>query len=371
MIQLLSDSHIPYLDQLLPKGVVQIKYSGIYPTAEELKKADALIVRTVSKIDATVLDHAPNLKFIGTASAGFDHLDRKEIKKNGIWFGYSPGCNARAVAEYVVTGILIWADKNDQNINDLNLGIVGYGHAGSQVKNLAEACGLKTVIHDPPKAERESDFISASVEDVLACDILTFHCSLDEYAAHPSWHWLNGARLKQCSAKLIINAARGGVTDEKAVLDWKSKTGGLVITDVWENEPEFQIKTMQKSFIATPHIAGYSVESKWNATEQIMTQLADFFNLDNVSAKPESGTNWRITNPDGELSEILTEIHPIMEYDHRLRQLPEKSILERKYGFAKLRSGFPLRYEYPSAQIPETIISRHPILANLGLRAHE
>lgn len=367
---LLVDAHIPYLSDMLPDAFTIETFQQAYPRPELLERADALIIRTLTRIDETLLNVGRNIQFVGTATAGFDHVDVGLLKQRGIQFGYAPGCNARAVAEYVLTAILLWAEDRQENLTHLRLGLVGFGFAGSQVEELARKLSLTVLCYDPPKAQRESDFQSVSQEEILACDILSFHCSLDAYPEYPSWHWLNAERLALCSAKLIINAARGGVIDENALLAHKVTNAVDIVTDVWEKEPEFKIRLLQHSFIATPHIAGYSVQAKWKGSRMIADQVSASFGMESLY-QPIPAVAYKTELNAKNLNSALTQLHPIMEYDHRLRQLSGGTSKERNDGFLKLRAGFPLRHEYPYIRTSTEFLDTFPILRTFSFRDEE
>ncbi len=367
MTTILADAYIPYLKEMLSESCRLITYDSQLPKVDDLEIADALITRTVTPVDDTLLDVGKKLKFIGTATAGFDHIDRSTLSERGIHFRYAPGCNAYSVAEYVVTAILLWAEKKEIEIDGLSLGLVGCGHAGTSTKKLAEKFGLSVICFDPPKALRELDFASADADDVLECDILSFHCALDSYPEYPTWHWLNQERISRCKAKLIINTARGGITDEKALLSAKKDKSFDLVTDVWENEPDFSRTFMKESFIATPHIAGYSVQAKWKGSRMIADQLSGFFGFDiPYVPAPAVGKEGELETTD--LATVLEQLHPIMEYDHRLRQLTAATAPERAKGFLKLRSGFPLRHEYSYMRLSQKICDSYPKLKHFNFR---
>ncbi|HET6528094.1 MAG TPA: NAD(P)-dependent oxidoreductase, partial [Balneolaceae bacterium] len=258
MINVLADQYLYNIQSYLPENINLMLFDPAHGFPSEINSAHALLIRTVIPVDEQTLPDIPkNLQFVGTASAGTDHVDIKYLRENGITFADAAGCNARSVAEYVATAMLIWAEKRDQNLTTLTAGIIGAGNAGSRVIELLRKLEISTVAYDPPKEERDSNFKSASLNEVLECDILSFHTPLTTTGDYPTYHWLNGQKLSAFNFQLVINASRGGVIDEQALLNAFEK--GMIndfILDVWENEPNFNQKSAEQAFIKTPHIAG-------------------------------------------------------------------------------------------------------------------
>ncbi|MEX2364219.1 MAG: 4-phosphoerythronate dehydrogenase, partial [Balneolaceae bacterium] len=288
MINILADQNLYKADQFIPENAKLTLYDPQYgiPTLDGF---DAFLVQTVTFLNKETLPKpAKTIKFIGTGSSGIDHIDKNYYEKKGIFVADAKGCNANAVAEYVITVLLLWREKFQPEKNIGKVGVIGAGKAGSAVIRLLQKFGIEYLAYDPPKAERESSFESATLEQVLDCEILTFHVPLNNHGNHPTFHWLNEEKLSGRSFELIINAARGGVVDEQALMSAKArKEIKQFVLDVWENEPDFNADAAQSAFIATPHIAGYSEQSKVNATKIICDKLADFFELEKVSTSHE------------------------------------------------------------------------------------
>lgn len=283
-MKLLADHYLYRLSDFIPRGV-QVEYynpeEGFPPSANGY---DALLIRTVTPINPDTLPAAGNLKFIGTATAGYDHVDITHLKNLGIHFSRSAGCNSNAVAEYIITALYHWADVTGENLREKKVGITGMGHTGSGVARYLDKLGVRFAGFDPPKAQRESGFVSCTKEELLKCEILTFHVPLTCSGAHPTWHMCSSGWLDE-GFDLILNAARGGVVDEKALLN-AQRTGqvGDYILDVWEGEPEFRDEIADEAFIATPHIAGYSKQAKWLASKLVANQMCEFFGLEKHEA---------------------------------------------------------------------------------------
>lgn len=367
MIKILADEHSYKLNQFLPNEIELVSYDPTEPFPN-LNGFDALFVRTVSKLDESTIPSIPSsLKIVGTGSSGSDHIDKDYFQQNGVKVIDAIGSNANAVSEYVITGLLLWSIKRAKNLNHFKVGIVGAGATGSAVAKQCAAFGIETVSYDPPKEQRETEFKSASLDEVLNCDILTFHVPLIHEASDSTFHWLDAEKLAGRKFELIINAARGGVIDELALLKMIDEESVQdVIIDVWEGEPDFNTALVEKAFIATPHIAGYSEQAKLNASKMLVEQMSEFFEISilDYSHLYEPKT-LDIADLNYSLYELLLRLHPLREYDADIRDLclrPDKSIL-----FRKLRNDRPLRFEYPYLNIGDNLIHEFETLVKLRI----
>ena len=330
---------------------------------------DAMLIRTVSKLNPETYPSFPGtLKFVATGSSGTDHVDKEYLKEKNITFADAKGCNARAVAEYVMTGLLLWRDEKEVALEDLSFGIIGAGAAGSAVQEILQDFGCTTVMHDPPRALREPDFDSASIEEVLACDVLSFHVPFTYKGDFPTHHWLNKDKLQGLSFKLIVNAARGGIIDEAAVSE-AMDSGAIqdIIIDVWEHEPDFDPGFADRAFIATPHIAGYSEQAKLNASKMACEALCEFFGLHcPPTRKLYDIKKLRPAHLNYSEQDILNRLHPIKEYDAALRDLYHRD--DKTALFAKLREDRPYRFEYGFIELEAEFLGKFPELVTLGVQ---
>lgn len=368
MIHVSADQNLYKIKELIPP---QTELS-LYDPSEgipDLTQADAMLLRTVTHITEETFPNPPSkLKFIGTGSSGTDHLDNEHLEGKGITLASSNGCNARAVAEYVMTALLLWKEKKQPKESFGKIGVVGVGKAGSAVADLLSGFDIDCVLYDPPRQQRDPDFTSASLQEVLGCDILTFHAPLSKKGPHATYHWLGEEKLDGRSFKLIINAARGGVIDELALMKYyvEGKIGDYIL-DVWEREPDFNTEVAKHAFIATPHIAGYSEQAKVNATKMICDQLAAFFELGSGSADYEIPERVEdLAHIQYDLTKLITRLNPILGYDKALRDLsnrPDKGVL-----FRNLRNEWPLRYEYASLKIRKELLREFKEIHMLGVQ---
>ena len=273
------DEKIPFLREALEAmGHCVVALPGVEICAYDVADADALFVRTRTRCDKTLL-HGSKVRFIGTATIGYDHIDADYCAENGIRWTSAAGCNAGAVLQYVQSVIYAWSKERGCPVEGLSLGIVGVGEIGSRVASWAEEAGMKVYRNDPPRQEREGSNAFAPLAEIAErCDIITFHPTLKNDGQFPSYHLADEAffaSLKRC--RLLINASRGPVVDNKALLA-ALESGVLpdAVLDVWEDEPDLLLPLLNKVYIATPHIAGYSAEGKLNATALVLKAFASF-----------------------------------------------------------------------------------------------
>ncbi len=361
-MKILADKYLYKLDELLPETVELNRYDPENGLPETATDYDALLIRTVTNISTETLPEAGCLKFIGTATAGFDHVDAEHLKRLGIAFARSEGCNANAVGEYVITALFRWAEENGIELGKKKVGVIGCGNTGGKVIGYLQKLGIKSVLYDPPKEERETSFQSAGLNELLECDILTFHTPLTFSGEHPTFHMCSSEWLRH-KFDLIINTARGGVVDENALTEaMKREYVQNYILDVWENEPVFEDEITKKAFIATPHVAGYSKQAKWRASEMVIEEMCRFFGLERNTRKFEADMINIEINFDEKMTfaGFLWENTNIRYYDEHLRKLIGMKDAEKARKFAKLRSETETRMEYGEIvrmleEIPENL----------------
>ena len=243
-------------------------------TAADLEDVDILLVRSVTRVDAQLLAGS-RVRFVGTATAGVDHIDTAYLAKAGIEFAAAPGCNARAVGEYVLACVLSWVEATGRSLHRLRCGLVGAGHAGGAVRALLEAVGVQRLLHDPPRARREGSAGFVGLEEALAADIVSLHVPLTTGGEDATRGLLDKERIERLGpGTLLINAARGGVVDEAALLARLSRGDLHAVLDCWENEPTPASAMVAAAWIATPHVAGHTVDARRRATQQLQHALA-------------------------------------------------------------------------------------------------
>ena len=271
-MRVIVDKDIPFLQGVM-EPFAQVAYlSPEAITAASVRDAQALIVRTRTRINKELLAGS-DVRFVATATIGYDHIDVAYCREAGITWVSCPGCNAQAVCDYVEESIC--SMKSGEKA--LTVGVVGFGHVGKLVAAMAEKNGWRVLVSDPPLG------IGLSLKEMVPqCDVVTFHTPLTMAGEYPTYHMCNAEVLGLCKENmLLINAARGGVVEEQALLDKLRGGNGHVkaVIDCWENEPQINHPLLQEVDLATFHIAGYSIEGKMRASEMCLRAFCEFFSL--------------------------------------------------------------------------------------------
>lgn len=333
---------------------------------------DALFINTTTPVNRETLPKRGNLSFIATGSSGTDHLDFQHLNELGIETANAAGCNAKTVAEYVLTCICIFHETSGIPFDEYHVGIVGIGHVGTEVSRLLNRFTIPHISYDPPKSDRVQSYTSAHFEEMKECNILTFHTPLTKAGHYPTRHLLNRSWFRGTDYNLLINSARGGIIDEKLVLE-ELETGRLnyAVIDVWENEPLFRSEVARHAMIATPHIAGYSAQSKRRATQMIIDQFCRYFEIETPAQKKEEKHYPVLKGQYSTLGEILLDLNPVGWYDKKLRELISLPDDQKAAGFTKLRSESPLRHEYSNLYIDPDYLESFPELSLLDVKPVE
>ena len=275
-MQVVIDKGIPFLDGVFPSDIEVLHLSPEEITPCAVRNADALFVRTRTRINKELLQGS-KVRFVATATIGFDHIDQSYCREAGIHWVSCPGCNAQAVCDYVEEAIASSPHRLIAS-SPITIGIVGYGNVGKLVAQMAENHGYRVLLSDPPLG------IGSSLKEIAPqCDVLTFHTPLTRDGEHPTYHLCDAEILRLCKPNaLIINAARGGVIDEQALLSHliaSSPYRLIASIDCWENEPQLNRELLQRVDLASFHIAGYSIAGKMKASEMCLHAFCEFFSL--------------------------------------------------------------------------------------------
>ncbi len=280
-MKILIDENMPYAEQLFSQlGDVVLK-SGRTLTADDLVDVDALMIRSVTKVNAALIAKANKLKFVGTATAGMDHVDQALLEEKGIFFTAAPGCNKVGVAEYAFSVMMVLAQQHGFSVFDKTVGIIGAGQVGSYLQQCLEGIGIKVLINDPPKQEQGDSRTFTPLDTLIEqADIITLHTPITRDGEHPTHHMFDEARLNSLRGdQILINAARGPIVDNTALKARLLKNDGFIAAlDVFEFEPEVDMELLPLLAFATPHVAGYGLEGKARGTTMIFNSYCEFLN---------------------------------------------------------------------------------------------
>jgi erythronate-4-phosphate dehydrogenase len=338
------DENIPYAEQAFSTLGQTRLLTGRHISNADLQDTDILVVRSVTKVNASLLAGTP-VRFVAPATAGFDHIDLDYLREQGIGFARAPGCNAVSAAEYVLAALSHWSLLRNKPLQECSIGIIGHGNVGSRVRRLCESIGMRCIVNDPPLQEQGGMGLYP-LETALACDIVTLHVPFTRTDTHPTYRLLDARQISRLRpGTLLLNTARGGVVEESALLArLQSHFDVDVVLDTWENEPTINLAMLQHTLIGTPHIAGYSLDGKIRGTEMVYQACCQFLHaqpawlspLDPALPKPRTqDRRWDVLNA-----------YDIREDDTQLKALLWNKMLDGAAYFDQLRKNYPVRREF-------------------------
>jgi erythronate-4-phosphate dehydrogenase len=365
---ILADENIPFAREAFGTlGEVRLKH-GRQVAHADLADVDLLIVRSITRVDASLLA-GTRVRFVGTATSGADHVDAAGLERLGIAFRAALGCNANAVSEYMAAAWLTLAKLRGETLAGRRVGVIGVGHVGSLVVQKALALGMEPVLNDPPRARETGSDRFRPLHDVLDCDIVTCHTPLTFDGPDPTYRLIGEpffARLKP--GAWFCSAGRGEVVHEAALhLALDEKCLDAVVLDVWDREPEIDGRLLARVDIGTPHIAGYSLEGKVNGTAMVYRAACAFLGVE-PSWNADAAIPPRAPGPalqgfgEGDtalahldragisaLADVVSSVYPILRDDEALRKTVGMSAAERGKAFDLLRKTYPVRREFSAA----------------------
>ena len=288
-MKIVVDDKIPFIREAIAQISTDVIYKpGIAISPDDIHDADALIIRTRTRCDETLLKGS-KVSFIATATIGYDHLDIEYLKRAHITWTNCPGCNANSVGQYIHSCLLLLEKEKGYNLSKTTVGLVGVGHVGHAVIEAIRPLGVQILLNDPPqkealrKAGKPHEFFLKMEELQEKCDIISFHTPLITKGPYPTFHLANKTFFNALKEQpIIINTSRGAVVDNTDVL--QALKDGIIrdaIIDTWENEPNINQELLNLIYIGTPHIAGYSADGKANATRMALTALCNHFHFPN------------------------------------------------------------------------------------------
>lgn len=354
-MKILVDNKIPYIKGEIEQIADEVLYlSASDFTPEAVHDADAMVIRTRTRCGRALLQGS-RVKFIVTATIGFDHIDTAYCQESGITWANCPGCNASSVMQYIHSALILLKNNRSLDFKTTTLGVVGVGHVGKKIVELGKKLGMKVMLCDPPRAdieepesqeekdktkkEKKPKKFSKLSDLAASCDIITFHTPLVRQGKYPTFHLANQDFFTSLECRpIIINTSRGEVVDTAALIyalqNYQIRDA---VIDVWENEPYISLPLLERVYLGTPHIAGYSADGKAMATEMALNALCSYFHIQK---------KFKITPPalekpaDAKMEEEEMQLYlynPLND-SNALKRHPEE--------FEKLRSEYPLRREF-------------------------
>ncbi|MHB0946114.1 MAG: 4-phosphoerythronate dehydrogenase PdxB [Sedimentisphaerales bacterium] len=377
-MKIIADENIPFVKECFSSVGECLTCHGRKISNEILKDADALLVRSITKVDEKLLA-GTNVKFVATATIGFEHIDIDYLAKNNIGFSSAPGSNANSVSEYITSAILNLADKYDFDIAKKSIGIIGVGNVGSRVEKKVKALGMKVVLNDPPLARQTGDEKYRPLKEIFDCDIITCHTPLNSDGIDKTYHLADEAFFKSLKkGAIFINSSRGKVHDTGALKNAIS-AGKLAaaVLDVWENEPNIDIELLEMVDFATPHIAGYSYDGKVAGMIMIYEAFCRHFGVEKTGKiedflpVPKISEIFIKNNEKKPLRFAVNALYDIRKDDFALRLMKNEPAVQRGAFFDALRKNYPVRREFQNTTVRVDDASLKSVFEELGFKTNK
>lgn len=345
-MRIVADEAIPQLELFARWGEL-IRLPGREISNKHLQRADALLVRSITPVDANLLTGS-RLRFVGSTTSGIDHIDQAYLHDAGIAFAHAPGCNAEAVADYVCSALAaLGADLGTPA--GRRVGVLGFGQVGSRVAGRLHKLGFEIKAYDPLLKSSDNAFLG-SLDEALQCDLLTLHVPLTDDGAYPTRHMLNAGQLDALPRKLVlINAARGAVIDNRALAAiLPSRPHWQTVLDVWEGEPLPDQTLLQRVSVATPHIAGYSLQAKNRGSAMVYQAFLRHF--DGLQSGVQQGMPHAVQAPllqltaNSRVDDVVLSAYDVRDDMQGLRTLLGSAAFGKE--FERLRKSYRVRHEF-------------------------
>jgi erythronate-4-phosphate dehydrogenase len=367
-MKIVVDENMPHAVELFAEFGEVVALPGRQMQARDLRDADVLLVRSVTRVNGDLLATSPKLGFVGTATIGTDHVDKALLASRNIPFFSAPGCNKYSVGDYVLSALLVLAERYELELAAMTLAVIGAGNTGECVASKAEALGMRVLRCDPPKARDNPVGGFVDYHTALKADIVSFHVPITREGPDATYHLLDAEQIAARPAgQILINASRGEVWDNRALLARQLRLScpqGLgplrLVMDVWENEPEPLADLVPHTEIATPHIAGYSLEGKARGTWMLYQALCQ-----QLGRQPRQDLSQLLPAPDVQVvvpgrapDQALIKQLVHLVYDVRRDDARFRARLGLPGSFDEQRKHYPERRELSSLQVEGAFASQ-------------
>ena len=382
-MKIIADANIPFVLECF-SSIGDVEAVG----GREIKRdvvadADVLLVRSITPVFADLLTGS-KVRFVATATIGFDHIDVDFLRRNCIGFASAPGSNANSAAEYVVAALLEIGHRHKISLEGKSIGVIGVGNVGSRVAQKCRALGMEVLLNDPPLYRQTDDAKYLPIQELFDCDFITFHTPLTFEGIDKTFHLADEDFFNALKTGCVfVNASRGSVVDG-AALKSAIQAGRLraVALDVWENEPNIETELLEMVDIGTPHIAGYSLDGKIAGMIMIYKSACEFFgiepefDIEDFLPEPDVKTIELNPNPENQqdaLLETVRKVYSIDRDDMRLRQVLHEPAGKKGKLFDNLRKNYPVRREFQNTEviIHDTGDSPAKKLSGIGFKVTE
>lgn len=360
-MRIVADENIPLLEELFSALGELVPLPGRHIAPADVADADVLLVRSVTRVGPGLLENA-RVRFVGSATAGHDHLDRDWLSGRGIHAAWAPGCNAPSVVDYVLAALLYVVDYDLRKLHGRSVGIIGCGEVGGRLRERLARCGMRCLVCDPPRARAEGEADFVSLQEALAADVVSLHVPLIRSGPDATLHLLGEQELAQLKfGSVLINTSRGPVVDNRALRKLLPERRDLaVVMDVWENEPRPDPRLVRRTTLATPHIAGYSLDGKLAGSAMVFRALHEFLQREPAVQPeqflPEAPVRSLVFSdavaPEHALRAAIAASYSILRDDSAMRAMmrrpPEGDVAA---GFDALRRNYPLRRDFSNVRV--------------------
>ena len=380
-MRIFADESIAAVEETFGRFGDVTAVSGRRISREMLRQADVLLVRAVTRVDADLLAGTP-VKFVGTATAGFDHIDVHGLRDRGIAVAHAPGSNAPSVCDYVIAAILRLAVQEERRLSDLTCSVIGCGAVGERLASRLDHLGLTVLRSDPPLHDilktrgLPSPFVDTD-EAIPRADIITLHVPLHDISPYSTFGLITRDKLQTArESAWIINTCRGQVVDENGLLDWlEGHPTGRAVVDVWTDEPDLSCELLARASIGTAHIAGYAAEGKLRASRMLRYALARWIGEEVDDDRDHSEPidirfDQALADAESWLCGLVRSVYEI-EDDHRaLAPICARSPKDRPAFFDALRKNYPPRHEFSRYRIHGQTVPpglEHAVTRGLGM----
>ena len=358
-MKIIADKAIPYARSFFSTlGDVTLLNDRDLTTAS-ISDADCLVIRSVTRVDRSLLDGS-RIRCVASAASGADHVDHDYLRSRDIPVFTATGCNARSVAEYVLSCLFVLSEQYGLDSEHKTVGIIGCGHVGGQLRRLLHLIGIETLVYDPLLRDDNNRLIYQELDEVLTSDLISLHVPLTTTGEYPTARMVDRHFLARLKADVIlINTARGGVVNERDLIEFSRRNReSRLVLDVWDNEPHINIELLSQATLATPHIAGYSAQAKLNATRMVYEQVCAWSGTavaaNDKIVLPGEDMQLNLSGFGNSIEAVKTAV--LAGYDVRtdcapLREIGEVEPERRSDFFTSLRTDYPFRREFAALQV--------------------
>lgn len=368
-MKIIADSNIPLLDETFGQHGRIVRVNGRAISKSDLKGANVLLVRSVTRVDRSLLDGTA-IKFVGSATIGTDHLDTKWLEKSEIQWASAPGCNADAAAQYSLAMMALSCQRLGRHLLNQSIGIIGLGNVGSRLNILLDALEISCLAHDPPLSDAGHNGL-VGLEQVMNQDIVSLHVPLNRSGPYPSYRMINAHTLDLMKDQaIILNTSRGNVIDEAALRACLGTGRIHAASDVWQDEPQINSETIKACIVASPHVAGYSIDGKKNGTLSIYEAFTTWAGLkyQTVLSADEHPLVAQLNGDSDPLPQLLKLCCDVEKDDQAMRELAKLPVKVRAAAFDDIRKSYRPRRDFEAWSVYGASTQSRDMLDRLGFR---